>query len=108
MPTWSIVVLVVLGALLLLALDDVNRALAAARATDRGWEPGTMEAAARAAFARGRPGVEVRELTLVQVIDRPGTEEDKAVFQVAYAQAQVLVTLGRTGGEWVGESVQDA
>ena len=127
MPTWAIIVLVVLGAFLLLALlgalattvrsrrragrfgtrlDEVDRSLADARATDRGWERGRLEAAARGAFQAARPGAEIRELTLVQVLDRPGTEDDKAVFRVVAADAQARVTLGRVDGEWVGEAVE--
>ncbi|HEV7461856.1 MAG TPA: hypothetical protein VGN78_15065 [Solirubrobacteraceae bacterium] len=124
MPTWAIIVLAVFAAFLLLALggalaaslrnrrhqerfdsrlDQVDRALADARATDRGWERGALEAAARRAFEVERPGVEIHELTLVQVVDRPGTEEDKAVFRVVAADVRVRLTLGRVGGEWVGE-----
>ena len=124
MPTWAIIVLAVFAAFLLLALlgalaasirnrrrrerfgsslDEVDRSLADARATDRGWERGTLEAAARRAFQAERPGVEIHELTLVQVVDKPGTEEDKAVFRVVAADVRVRLTLGRVDGEWVGE-----
>jgi len=124
MPTWAIIVLAVFAAFLLLALlgalaasirnrrrrerfgsslDEVDRSLADARATDRGWERGALEAAARRAFQAERPGVEIHELTLVQVVDKPGTEEDKAVFRVVGADVRVRLTLGRVDGEWVGE-----
>jgi hypothetical protein len=125
MPTWAIIVLAVLGAFLVLALlgalaaslrnrrrrerfgsslDEVDRSLADARATDRGWERGLLEAAARRAFEAERPGVEIHELTLVQVVDRPGTEEDKAVFRVVAVDGRMQLTLGRVDGEWVGEA----
>ena len=42
----------------------------------------------------------------MQVLDRPGTEDDKAVFRVVAADAQARVTLGRVDGEWVGEAVE--
>jgi hypothetical protein len=127
MPTWAIIVLAVFGALLVLALlgglaasirnrrrrerfgsslDEVDRSLADARATDRGWERGVLEAAARRAFEAERPGAEIHELTLVQVVDRPGTEEDKAVFRVVATDVRVHLTLGRVGGEWVGEAAE--
>lgn len=127
MPTWAIIVLAVFGAFLLLALggalaaslrnrrrserfgsslDQVDRALADARATDRGWESGALEAAARRAFEAERPGLEIHELTLVRVVDRPGTEEDKAVFRVVAADVRVHLTLGRVEGEWVGEAAE--
>jgi len=127
MPTWAIIVLAVFGAFLVLALlgalaaslrnrrrrerfgsslDQVDRSLADARASDRGWERGALEAAARRAFAAERPGVEIHELTLVQVVDRPGTEEDKAVFRVVAGDVRVHLTLGRVQGEWVGEAAE--
>src|SRR5215218_1515555 len=62
-------------------LAQVNRDLAAAHAEDRGWAREVLETAARAAYAAERGG-EPAELTLVQIVDRPGTDEDKAVFTV--------------------------
>ena len=76
--------------------QEADRHLAAAHADDKGWERSTLEAAARRAFAE-RHGVEPRELRLVQVVDRPGTDEDEAVFS---GDGQELV-LGRRAGEWV-------
>jgi hypothetical protein len=85
---------------------EANRALAAAHAADKGWEPATVEAAARRAFAEQRPGVEVRDVRLVQVVDPPGTEEDKAVFSVTTADGHTAtLALGRRDGEWVPESL---
>src|SRR4051812_6980253 len=63
------------------ALETANRALAAAHAADKGWEPARLDAAARRAFAQVAPQGEISELHLVQVEDRPGTEEDRAVFR---------------------------
>ena len=40
------------------------------------------------------------ELALVQVIDRPGTDEDKAVFRVVSAAGESRLKLGRQAGEW--------
>jgi hypothetical protein len=79
-------------------LARVNRELAAAHAEDRGWERGSLDAAARAAWAEARPGTEPGELTLVQIVDRPGTDEDKAVFR---STAGARLTLGRRDGAWV-------
>ena len=70
--------------------------LAAAHAEDKGWERTTLEAAARAAVEQ-RTGAGPRELVLVQVVDRPGTDADEAVFD---ADGTELV-LGRRDGEWV-------
>jgi hypothetical protein len=129
MSTLAIVVVAVVAALALLALggmlanarrrraleprleaslDEVNRRLAAAHAEDKGWERGALEAAALRAFAERRPGEEVREHVLVQVVDRPGTDEDRAVFRVGSDAGVSYLTLGRRGGEWVGESVEPA
>ena len=90
------------------SLDEVNRRLAEAHAQDKGWERGALEAAARQAFAERRPGEEVREQVLVQVVDRPGTDEDKAVFRFATDSGVAYLTLGRRDGAWVGESVEPA
>jgi hypothetical protein len=122
-PDWLIIVLVVLGALVLLLalggglavgrrrrrdepafearLDEANRALAAAHAEDKGWEPGALRDAARRAFEGERPGTTVREMTLVQVVDRPGVHEDEAVFRFETEDGAVHhLTLGRSEAGW--------
>jgi hypothetical protein len=122
MPTWLIIVLVVLlvlvvgGALARRAqlgrtrgafdasLERVNRDLATAAAEDRGWDRDTLEAAARRAFADER-GAEPDSLTLVEVRDRPGTDEDQAVFRAEQAGTAHRLTLGRRDGAWVRESI---
>ena len=122
MPTWLAILLgVVVGLIVLLALGGLianararaedeaaleaevaaaNRSLAAAHAQDRGWERSVLEAAARAAHDASNPGTPATELTLVQVIDQPGTDDDKAVFRVVSAAGESRLTLGRQGGEW--------
>ena len=77
-------------------IEAADAELAAARAQDRGWERQTIEAAARAAVAPD----EVRELHLVQVVDKPGTDADQAVFRVQTGDGDQSLTLGRTGGVW--------
>jgi hypothetical protein len=79
------------------ALAKVDRDLAAAAAADRGWDRARLEAAARQ-VAVEQLGGEPEELVLVEVIDRPGTDEDQAVFRVGAGQK---VVLGRRGDEWV-------
>jgi hypothetical protein len=79
-----------------------NEQLALAHAQDKGWERGGLERAARAAFARRSPA-EVRALHLVQVVDRPGTEEDQAVFRVETDHGAEYVHLHRSGDTWAGE-----
>ena len=79
-------------------LEDANRALA--HAQDKGWERGGLEHAARHAFAE-RSGATVRELQLVQVVDRPGTEEDQAVFRIITDHGYEYLHLDRRGDVWV-------
>jgi hypothetical protein len=120
-PTWLLIVLIVLAVLVVggmvarqrqLArtegrfaenLSKVNEDLATAHAEDRGWALDALEAAARAAWAQQRPGVEATEMVLAQVVDRPGTDEDKAVFRLIAQGRQQRLTLGRRDGAWVFE-----
>jgi hypothetical protein len=82
------------------SLEQVNRDLATAAASDRGWDRATLEAAARRIYADER-GSEPTDLLLVEVRDRPGTDEDEAVFRCGTER----LTLGRRDGEWVHESL---
>jgi hypothetical protein len=86
-------------------LEQVNRDLAAAHAEDRGWAREGLEAAAREAYVAKR-GAEPDELTLVQIVDRPGTDEDKAVFRVEADGSDERLTLGRAGGSWMFEGLE--
>jgi hypothetical protein len=83
------------------SLEQVNRDLAAAAAADRGWDRDTLEAAARRIYSEERGGAEPPDLTLIEVLDRPGTDEDQAVFRCGTE----TLTLGRRDGEWVHESL---
>jgi hypothetical protein len=79
-------------------IEAADAALADARADDKGWERATIEAAARAAVAPREP----RDLHLVQVVDKPGTDADQAVFRVVLQDgAEETVTLGRRDGAWI-------
>jgi hypothetical protein len=84
---------------LLVAVREADQALALARASDRGWERAVLEAAAREAFAARSPA-EVRELLLMRVVDRPGTEEDQALFRVITDAGSEEILLVRQGGAW--------
>jgi hypothetical protein len=86
------------------SLERVNDDLAAAAASDHGWDRATLESAARRIFAQQR-GTEPDTLTLVEVLDRPGTDEDRAVFRAEQSGAGHALTLGRRDGEWVHESL---
>ncbi len=74
---------------------EADRHLADAHAQDKGWERTTMESAARAAYVE-RHGREPERLMLVQVVDRPGVDEDQALYD---ADGEQLL-MGRRGGEW--------
>lgn len=82
-------------------IEAANEALAQAHALDRGWERATVEAAAREAFAAAHPGAAVDALHLVQVVDRPGTDADEAVFAVTSGGTRHELRLGRRDGRWV-------
>jgi hypothetical protein len=77
-------------------VEEADQHLARAHADDKGWGRSGLEAAAREAF-RERHGRDAGTLMLVQVVDRPGTDEDEAVF---HADGERLV-LGRSGDRWV-------
>lgn len=118
MPLWLLIVIVVLVVLAVggaiarrrqlartreafeRSLAKVDRDLAAAAAADRGWDRRRLEAAARRVAAE-QIGAEPDELVLVEVVDRPGTNEDQAVFRVRAAGDRHRVVLGRRDGEWV-------
>jgi Tfp pilus assembly protein PilE len=74
---------------------EADRHLASAHAQDKGWERTVLEGAARAAYVETH-GREPERLTLVQVVDRPGVDEDEAVFD---ADGEPL-HMSRRGGEW--------
>ena len=118
MPTWLIIVIV---ALILLAaggilarsqqlkrsrpafernLAQVERDLVAAAAADRGWNRQLLEAAARR-IGTEQLGSEPEELTLIEVLDRPGTDQDEAVFELRTGGQRHRLVLGRRDGDWV-------
>ncbi len=123
MPTWLIIVLAVLAILAIggmiaralrqrrteaqfrARLSQANHDLAEAAAEDRGWDRATLETAVRRAYADQRDA-EPAELLLVEVIDRPGTEDDVAVYQVEREGRRELLKLGRHDGEWVLQSLE--
>jgi hypothetical protein len=80
-------------------LREADQALALARAADRGWDRDVLESACRAAFATRSP-VEVRELQLLKVIDRPGTEDDEALFRIVTDVGSEELLLVRHGDAW--------
>ena len=86
-------------------LEKANHDLAEAAAQDRGWDQETLDAAARRIHAEQR-GAEPSELMLVEVIDRPGTDEDLAVFHAVTEGKRETLTLGRRDGEWMLQGLE--
>ncbi len=89
------------------ALHEVDRALAGALAADKGWEPSVLVAAVHRELARRRPGEDVRSLRLVQVIDRPGTDADEAVYQCDLDRGSVRISLVRQGDDWLAARLEE-
>jgi len=127
-PTWLVIAFLVVVALVVLLaliggiavarrrreqapafegqLIEANRALAAAHAQDKGWDAGALRQAARRAFEDERPGHTVRDMQLVQVVDPPGIERDKAVFRFETEDGgSHELTLGRTPEGWSLERI---
>ena len=122
MPTWLIIVLCVLAILAIggfiarsmylkrteadfrAKLEQANHDLAEAAAADRGWDRATLESAARRIYAEQRGG-DPAVLLLTEVVDRPGTDEDLAVFRVEGEGRKETLTLGRRDGHWVREKL---
>jgi hypothetical protein len=77
-----------------------DRALADARASDRGWDRPLLEQAVRDALRQRRPGAEIQQMELVQVVDKPGTDSDSAVFHLVTTSGEEQLELVRRGGAW--------
>jgi hypothetical protein len=86
-------------------IAKADRALEAARAADRGWDPVLLEEAARIALERERPDFHYDTLNLVLVDDRPGTDEDRAEMAAVNADEVVRVIVARRGDSWSAVSV---
>lgn len=80
-----------------------DRALEAARAADRGWDPLLLEETARLALQQSAPDFRYEELHLVRVDDRPGTDEDRAEFLASGGERVVRVAVFRRGDRWLAE-----
>jgi len=86
---------------LLAQITAADEALAEARASDRGWDLDLLQTAAREAYASRFEGREPEQLHLIQVVDKPGTEADEAVFRAIDGQREEDLILGREGDRWV-------
>ena len=83
-----------------------DRALEAARAADRGWDPIRLEEAARVALERERPEFHYDKVHLILVDDRPGKDEDRAEMAAVGDDGVVHVGVTRRGDSWVADSVK--
>jgi type II secretory pathway pseudopilin PulG len=82
-------------------LAEAERELAKAHAGDKGWDPALLASAAHSAATERFGDATVGDPLLVQVLDRPGTDADQAVFLVKTADGgEHRMTLGRAGGAW--------
>ena len=106
MPTW---LAIVLGVFVLLLIVRSIRGMYARRRqleSSRGrFERHLARVNQDLAVARRRPRVEREELTLIQIVDPPGTEDDKAMFRVSGGGRDERLTLGRRGDDWVLEQL---
>jgi len=122
MATWLLIVIIVLVVLfvvflvggivavgrrsrategrLLADLASANEHLAQARALDRGWDRDTIDTAARTAHLAARPDAKITAVHLIQVIDRPGTDDDEAILHIDDDAGEHTIRLGRRGDEW--------
>jgi hypothetical protein len=87
---------------------EADRALEQARASDRGWERGALEQAARDALGERWPDFAYDDLHLVLVDDRPGVEEDRAHFAAVGRDGEARVVLVRGASGWGTETVERA
>jgi hypothetical protein len=87
-------------------LSAVDRALEAARASDRGWDRAVMEDVVRAALNEHRPGWDYRSLELALVDDRPGVHADRAHFEATDGTERVLIVLTRGESGWTADEVR--
>ena len=86
-------------------ITHADRALEAARASDRGWDRAVLETATREALERERPDFRYETLHLVLVDDRPGTEEDRALMGAIGDEGELRIMLIRRGNIWEGQLI---
>lgn len=92
------------AAALLARVEAANEELAQAHASDNGWDRAQLEMAARQAWEGIHTTDPIAELSLVEVIDRPGIDADEAVFRISGASGHEReVVLARTGDGWIAK-----
>jgi hypothetical protein len=77
-----------------------DRDLAQTAAAARGWDRAGLEAAVRQTWSNRQGAAAIDAIALVTVLDRPGTDEDEAVFVVSAGGRDSQVALRRTGDVW--------
>jgi hypothetical protein len=85
-------------------LEQADRALQAARANDRGWDPTLLEQTVLDTLARSHPGISFDPVYLVLVDDQPGVERDRAHYEAHGDDERVRVVLTRDESGWHGET----
>ena len=85
-------------------IAEADNALEQARAEDRGWHRGEMEALARQALEASHPGTAFERLHLVLVDDQPGVHEDRAHFEAWDGKRPVKVVLTRSDAGWAADA----
>jgi len=88
------------------AVVAANRALARARAADKGWDRSVLEAAANAALALERPGWSCEEIHLVLVEDHAGVDRDRAHLLACGLDRDVRLVLARQGEGWRLDTIE--
>src|SRR5207248_10783477 len=108
------IVLIVIGAVLLVLLiagavvsrrrvqdpdytrriEEADRALEHARATDRGWDRAVLERVCQDALRAERPDADFDAIDLVLVDDRPGVADDRAHLMARGRHGRTRVILG--------------
>jgi hypothetical protein len=86
-------------------ISEADQALEQARAVDKGWDRGVLEAAVQRALSEQRPGFNVEKLDLVLVDDPPGVTQDRAHFVAVGGGEQVRIVLARSEAGWAAQSV---
>lgn len=82
-------------------IASAERELAQAHASDKGWDPAILASAAQIAATERFGDATIGDPLLVQVVDKPGTDADQAIFVVKTADGgEHRMTLGRGGGVW--------
>ena len=85
---------------------EAEQALELAWAQDKGWDREVLHRSAREALGSHKPGFEYTDVHLVVVDDKPGVERDRAQLVAVGEDGEAKVVLARAAdGGWTVESV---